>query len=70
MQWSRIKGIVLFEVHIVVKKNKSTVVLAWSGLLLTTVIFVITVFKICGRLTRYNRVRPRHFDRCNDEYRC
>ena len=43
--------------------------LVWS-VLLSTLIRVITVVKICCELTWLHLVSPQHFDHCNDGYRC
>ena len=59
--------IVLSDVDSVVKnKSMVTVVLAWSALLLT-VIFVITVIKICRKLTQLYLVSPQHVNHCDDK---
>ena len=60
------KKSIFFDVDIVVKEQ----IVCGLGLsvLLSTMIRVITVVKICCGLTRLRLVSPQHFDHCDDAY--
>ena len=58
-----------FRFFDIVVKKQSECGLAWY-LVLSTTIRVITVVKICCRLSRLCLVSPQHFDHCDDAYRC